>query len=262
MQVNNTIYETYGASWWDEDAPFDFASLRYSVNPARYAYFTTVLARAKPIGRRVLDVGCGGGFLSEMFARDGYEVAGIDPAVRSIEAARRHASAGGLTIDYRVARGESLPFPDGTFDIVACCDVLEHVDDVERVVSEVSRVLGDGGILLFDTVNRTAKAWFALIKLWQDWDIVGLGEPNVHVWAKFIRPRELVTMLAARGLRAGELRGLAPASNPLSMLRTFHRIRRGRLPNSALAGALRFRVTGDLSVSYIGTARKAPRTAG
>ncbi len=260
MPVNNAIYERLGGRWWDEDAPFEFASLRHCVNPARYAYFTTLLRRFPPRGRHVLDVGCGGGYLAESFARDGFAVAAIDPAAASIDAARRHAAAVGLSIDYRVARGESLPFPDRSFDIVACCDVLEHVDDLDRVIREVSRTLGDGGILLYDTVNRTRRSLFALIKLWQDWNIVGLREPHVHAWEKVITPRELAARLESSGLRAGEMKGLGPRANPLRLLGTFLRVRRRTLGNEALARAFAFHETDDLSVSYMGIAHKTGRS--
>ncbi len=257
MNINNTVYERLGFCWWDDDAPFEFASLRHCVNPARYRYFTKAL-NGRPGGRHVLDVGCGGGFLSESFARDGFQVSAIDPAAASVEAARQHATAGGLAIDYRVARGESLPCPDASFDVVACCDVLEHVDDPVLVVREVARVLKPGGMFLFDTVNRTRKSRFALITLWQDLDIIRLREPNVHVWEKFITPEELGALLEKNGMQVGEMRGLAPRANPLALLWTFLRVRWRRLPNRNLSRAFAFTETADLSVSYMGTARKIP----
>jgi ubiquinone biosynthesis O-methyltransferase len=112
-----------------------------------------------------LDVGCGGGYLAEAFARDGFIVAGVDPAANSIEAARKHASETGLNVDYRVGRSETLPFSDGCFDAVACCDVLEHVDDLDKSVSEVGRVLRPGGVFFYETVNRTWLSKLVLIKI-------------------------------------------------------------------------------------------------
>lgn len=258
MQVNNTVYETHAGSWWDPAASFDFTSLRYCVNPVRYGYFSNVLQARRPPGRRVLDVGCGGGFLSESFAKDGFEVTGLDPSAGSIAAAARHAEAAGLRIAYRVGRGESLPFADGAFDIVACCDVLEHVDDVDRVVGEVARVLAPGGVFLFDTVNRTRRSRFALITVWQDWGLGGLGERDVHVWEKFVTPGELSDALDRHGLSVGGMRGILPRRNVLALAWAFYRIRQGKIRNEGLGPALGFHEGADLGVSYMGFAGREP----
>jgi 2-polyprenyl-6-hydroxyphenyl methylase / 3-demethylubiquinone-9 3-methyltransferase len=113
MEVNNEIYETKGHGWWADDAAFGFSSLRLCLNPVRYGYFKRKVLQLQLPGKTVLDVGCGGGYLAEAFAEDGFMVTGVDPAARSIEAAQKHASEEGLTIDYRIGRGEALPFPDG-----------------------------------------------------------------------------------------------------------------------------------------------------
>ena len=116
MQINNDIYQTYGHDWWAEDAAFDIYSLRYCMNPVRYGYFKRKLQELRLPGKTVLDVGCGGGFLAEEFARDGFAVTGIDPADRSLEAARKHSTDNNLEIDYRAGKGEALPFSDSSFD--------------------------------------------------------------------------------------------------------------------------------------------------
>lgn len=260
MPVNNAFYETAGRTWWADDASFAYTSLRFCVNPVRYGYFSRTLRSQSKTSGRVLDVGCGGGYLSEAFARDGFEVAGIDPAAASIEAASAHAAREGLRIDYRVGRGESLPFPDDFFDIIACCDVLEHVDDVEQVIGEVSRTLRPGGLFLFDTVNRTRKSRFALITVWQDWNVLGLSDEDrdtgLHSWDKFITPPELAASLSRHALVVADVRGLSAKRNPLSLARAFVGIRRGRIRNEALVPALGFHESDDLSVSYMGWARK------
>ena len=257
MQVNNTIYETLGDTWWREDAGFEIASLRHCINPVRYGYFRQQLLSSSLPGRCVLDVGCGGGFLAEEFARDGYEVIGIDPAARSIEAAREHAGRAGLAVRYQQGCGESLPFAAGSFAVVACCDVLEHVDDVNRVLGEVSRVLRPGGAFLFDTVNRTLKSWLVLIKLWQDWGLAGFPA-NAHVWEKFIRPTELSALLERRGIEVRELKGIGPRRNPLALMRAMAGIRAGRLRGAAVANAFAMCPTDDLGISYMGWAVKQP----
>ncbi len=255
-KVNNTIYETLGDLWWDENAGFEITSLRYCVNPLRFGYFMSELERLRAPGKRVLDVGCGGGFLAEEFARHGYDVAGIDPSAKSIASARRHAEAHGIAIDYRAGRGESLPFPDGSFDIVACCDVLEHVDCPAQVVREISRTLREGGVFLYDTVNRTFKSWVAVIKLWQDWHVAGFSEPNVHVWDAFLKPEELTSMMRSAGLAPGKMTGMGPVKGPLAMIRALRQIRKGQIRAAAVGKEFALKTTEDLSISYLGWAVK------
>ena len=255
--INNEIYETLGAHWWDEDASFELSSLRYCVNPVRFAYIRRMLSQLPAAGRTVLDVGCGGGFLSESFADDGFAVTAIDPSPASIAAARTHAASRGLNIGYRVGSGEALPFPNASFDIVACCDVLEHVDDVGQVVRETARVLKPGGVYFFDTINRTRASKLVMIKIWQDWGLVGERGLNLHVWEKFITPDELVETMRRNGLAAGPMKGFRPVKNPLASLWTMQRIRRGKIRATGIAAALPFRETDDLEMSYMGYALRA-----
>ena len=258
MPINNEIYETYGHSWWADDAAFDFSSLRYCVNPVRYAYFKSKLPHLRLPGKTLLDVGCGGGFLAEDFARDGFAVTGIDPAARSIEAARQHAADNGLAIEYHVGRGEALPFPDGSFDVVACCDVLEHVDDLAKVISEVARLLKEGGVFFYDTVNRTWLSKIILIKIWQDWRISPFSQPNLHVWEKFIKPAELDAVMRSCHLVNQEMKGISSRKrNPFAMLGTLRAIARGSIRNEEMADRLGLCETEDLTISYMGFALKS-----
>lgn len=257
MEVNNTIYETLGHLWWNEDAGFELASLRFCMNPVRYGYFQRIRAELVIGGRTVLDIGCGGGYLAEAFTADGFEVTGLDPAVNSIAAARRYALENGLPIRYEVGRGESLPFKDRTFDIVCCCDVLEHVDDVRQVLREAARTLKPGGVFLYDTVNRTLRSKLVLIKVWQDWNLVGFDATNVHVWEKFLKPAELTELLRAVGLTPGGVRGITAVKGPAALLYGFWKIRRSRIRGAAIADTFALRETSDLGVSYMGWARKA-----
>ena len=261
MKINNEFYQSHGHTWWADDAEFDYTGLRYCVNPVRFAYFKRKLRQLSLPGKSVLDVGCGGGFLSEEFARDGYNVSGIDPASASIQAAKRHAVENDLHIDYRVGRGEAIPFPDGSFDIVACCDVLEHVDDPGQVIREVSRTLKEGGVFLYDTLNRTWFSKIAAIKIWQDW--AHLAQPNTHVWRMFIKPAELVAIMAHCGLVSREMRGIAPRRrNPFSMLWTLHGIRKGRLRKEEMAARLGLCESESLALSYMGFAVKQGELTG
>ncbi len=259
-KVNNAIYEENGDRWWNEDAKFDLSALRYCVNPVRYGYFKRVLELPGTPGKNVLDVGCGGGYLAEEFARDGYRVTGIDPSTKTVGAARRHAVESGLEIRYEVGRGEEIPFADATFDIVACCDVLEHVDDPREVIEEVSRLLKPGGVFLYDTVNRTWMSKLGLIKVWQEWSFTRCCPENAHVWEKFIKPAELVSMMSACGLVNRELKGIASGHrNPVRMLRTIRAIKAGRIRNTEIAAALGLVESDDLSISYMGYGIKESR---
>lgn len=254
MQVNNDVYQTYGHGWWAEDASFEFTSLRYCMNPVRYGYFRRRLQELHLPGRTVLDVGCGGGFLAEEFAKDGFAVTGIDPAARSIDAARKHAADNNLEIEYRVGRGEALPFSDGSFDIVACCDVLEHVDDLSLVIGEVARTLKAGGVFCYDTVNRTWLSKIALIKISQEWDFTSWTQPNVHVWEKFIKPPELIAVMDRFGLANKDLKGISSRKHPLAMIANLRALKKGKLSSKDMVAAFALCESQDLKVSYMGYA--------
>jgi 2-polyprenyl-6-hydroxyphenyl methylase/3-demethylubiquinone-9 3-methyltransferase len=210
MAVDNTIYERIEDIWWADDEPLTV--IRTALNPARLAYFRRVFDRLgiPPAERSVLDVGCGGGLLSEELAGMGAHVIGVDPAEGSILTARRHAEEHGLDIDYRCGAGESLPLEDESVDIVCCVDVLEHVHDLDAVLRETVRVLKPGGLYLFDTVNRTRLSRLVMIKLCQDWTRTGWMPPQLHDWAAFITPDELRRAATDAGLTVHEITGMAP----------------------------------------------------
>lgn len=159
--IDNAIYDRVSSTWWDEDG--FMALLRTSVNPPRFDYFRDVLVerlRLEPARLRVLDVGCGGGLLSEAFAAMDCDVTGVDQSVPTLAAARAHAGRTGLSIRYLEGSAETLPFDAGTFDVVCCCDVLEHVDDPDVVVREISRVLKPGArFCSTPSTARCAASW-------------------------------------------------------------------------------------------------------
>lgn len=257
MTINNDVYSTQPHGWWDENHYLNL--LKTGINPARFGYFHEVLTDRlglDPSLLSVLDVGCGGGILSEEFARAGCKVVGIDPAIPSLEAAREHARAENPSIQYLCGRGEQIPFGDSSFDIVVCCDVLEHVDDLEKAVSELARVTKPGGGVFFDTINRTFKSYLGNIFVAQQFPLTAFFDPNVHVWTKFITPGELTELFERHGLKEVEVKGMTPSlPDPLVafllVLRKF-----GFLNLAEVGRRLKFRVGGSLATNYVGWGRK------
>jgi 2-polyprenyl-6-hydroxyphenyl methylase / 3-demethylubiquinone-9 3-methyltransferase len=258
MPVDNDLYNRLGDCWWGENEAL--ALLRVALNPARFGYFRKVLTerlRLDPRGLRALDVGCGGGLLAEEFARLGCQVTGLDPSEPSIATARAHASQSGLAIAYQVGVGEQLSFADASFDLVYCCDVLEHVSDLNRVIAETARVLTPGGVYCFDTINRTLFSKLTVIKLLQEWKATALLPPHLHAWEQFITPAELRHLLARHGLAPQEIQGMTPEVNPLTLLRLLRRYKRGKITLNQLSQAARFKTGGHRLASYLGYALKA-----
>jgi 2-polyprenyl-6-hydroxyphenyl methylase / 3-demethylubiquinone-9 3-methyltransferase len=262
MPIDNDVYDRLGGSWWDENSPL---FLLHGITPGRFAYFRDVLARQRAIpasGSRALDIGCGGGFLAEEFAALGCQVTGIDPSRPSIEAARAHAAGRGLRIDYLIGSGEQLPVPDSAYDLAYCCDVLEHVSDVDRVISETARVLKPGGLYLFDTINRTAKSKLLTVKLMQDWPLTRVVDATIHDWDMFIKPAELTELLARHALKVSEITGLGPRASVPAALGGFISARRGRITYGEFSRRLDIGQVASTAVSYMGFAVKDRPGAG
>src|SRR5262249_31822701 len=261
MPIDNDVYDRLGGSWWEESSPLN---LLHGITPGRFGYFREVLGLQRNAwvrGLRALDIGCGGGFLAEEFAALGCQVAAVDPSPVSIDAARGHAAARGLDLDSRVGAGEQLPFQDSAFDLVYCCDVLEHVSDLDRVVSETARVLKPGGLYLFDTINRTLKSKLLVIKAMQQWRLTRITDAAIHDWDMFIRPAELAVVLGRHGLETGEMVGLGPRAKLPAALRSLIAARRGRISPGELSRRLDRGRVRSTAVSYMGFAIKAvPRT--
>jgi len=218
------------------------------------AYFRDVLRRRGSAGGRALDIGCGAGFITEELAGLGFTATGIDPSSVAIEAARAHAIEGGLAIEYVVGVGEQLPFPDAAFDLVTCCDVLEHVRDLDRVVAETARVLRPGGLYLFDTINRTRRSRLLAIRAMQEWRLTRIVDTSIHEWSMFITPEELGATLDRHGLELGELAGLAPRASWPTIVGALRATRRGRIGYGELSRRLDFGRVESLALSYMGFA--------
>jgi 2-polyprenyl-6-hydroxyphenyl methylase/3-demethylubiquinone-9 3-methyltransferase len=251
--VDNAIYDRIPNDWWSDDS--FMALLRNAVNPPRFAYFRDTLVRRfgrDPSSLSVLDVGCGGGLLAERFAEMGCIVTGVDRSLPTLDAARDHSRLMQLMIRYEQGDAAALPFDVQQFDVVCCCDVLEHVEDVDRVIVEIVRVLKPTGVFFFDTINRTWQSRLLAIKLAQDCAVTRLVPRNVHVWEQFIRPHELAASLERHGLALHEFAGLSPAVNPFVALAALVRLKLGRISFGQLGDTFLLAKSKDLSLSYMG----------
>lgn len=218
-----SIYDTHAEQWWTGETRW--LRLLRNMVPARLAYFDPLVGDWR--GRSVLDLGCGGGFMSEALAQRGAAVVGVDPSEPAIAIARKHAEATGLAIEYRVGAGESLPVASGSADIVVCVDVLEHVRDLDAVLDEVRRVLKPGGLFLFDTINRTWPAKLVVVTLGET--VLGLLPPGTHDPALFIRPAELKSRLEQRQFAVAPFKGFGPRGLDRRFDLTF-----GAIPTTAI----------------------------
>jgi len=198
---NLKLYDDVASQWWSDDIRW-VRTLKNMV-PGRLGYFDTLYSWQ---GKKVLDLGCAGGFMAEALDDRGAHVTGIDPAAEAIAAARDHAHD--RSIQYDIGVGEALPYSDGVFDAVVCVDVLEHVTDLQAVLDEVSRVLKPGGMFLFDTINRNPLARLATITIAED--VLRLLPKGTHDPDMFIKPSELRAGLQAAGMKVGKLTGLGP----------------------------------------------------
>jgi 2-polyprenyl-6-hydroxyphenyl methylase/3-demethylubiquinone-9 3-methyltransferase len=199
MQRNDQkIYQKYAQSIWKGTNKFE-RLLASQVHP-RLEYFDRVTADWN--GVATLDLGCGCGFMSEALARRGAQIIGIDPSANLLEVACVHAKSQGLKITYREGVGEAIPLPTNSVDRVVCVDVLEHVQDVGKVIAEVRRVLRPCGIFFFDTMNRNWLSRFMVVTLVED--VLRIIPRGAHDPAKFIRPEELKKYLEENGFTCTE----------------------------------------------------------
>ena len=193
-------FEKLAGTWWDKEG--DFKSL-HDINPIRTKYISD---NSTIQNARVLDVGCGGGILTEALSELGADVTGIDMSKKPLEVARLHALQAGKEIDYiETTAEELLEMPPLLFDIVTCLEMLEHVPDYTSTIKACSRLVRRGGDVFFSTINRNPKA-YALAVLGAEY-ILGLLPKGTHNYTKFIRPAELAIAAENAGLQVKEIIG-------------------------------------------------------
>jgi 2-polyprenyl-6-hydroxyphenyl methylase/3-demethylubiquinone-9 3-methyltransferase len=233
--------------------------MKHVFNPVRVGYAKRILfedMKIDPFGKKALEIGCGGGLLCEEIAGLGFDVTGIDPSEPSLRVAADHARTNGLKIRYVKGRGESLPFPDDSLEIVFCCDVLEHVRDLPKVVSEIARILKKGGVFCYDTFNRTLLSKLAAIKICQEWKRWAFLPADLHVWRMFIKPRELKSLLRENHLEWKEHQGIKPDISVPRILRYLRRRAGGKMSYRELGENIRMIEGRSASVMYLGYAVK------
>ena len=237
--VNNAFYDDLGETWF-EGSGHAIALLR-AEGRAKTAYVREVFARERVAhGAEVLDVACGGGLVARPLAESGYRVTGIDLSANSVEMARRHAPS--ATFD--VGDATDLPYGDASFDAVLLMDMLEHVEDLGGVLREAGRVLRPGGVVAFNTFNRTPLA--ALVAIY-GFHLVVRDTPNhIHVYDLFRSPEALGGTMREHGLQLVETRGLRPRIDS-AFWRSVARRR--------VDPAFSFRETQSTAVGYLGYAR-------
>jgi 2-polyprenyl-6-hydroxyphenyl methylase/3-demethylubiquinone-9 3-methyltransferase len=194
-------FESTAARWWDPEG--EFRPL-HDLNPVRLAF---IEQRAPLAGLKVLDVGCGGGLLSEAMARRGAEVTGIDLGKTAIEVASLHALEAGVKVWYRVESADAHVVANaGTYDVVTCLEMLEHVPEPEQIIATLASLVRPGGHLFMSTLNRTLKAY--LLAIVGAEYIARLLPKGTHTYERFIRPAELATWCRSAGIDVRDLAGI------------------------------------------------------
>ena len=206
-QAEIAKFEALAHRWWDRESEF---KPLHEINPLRVNWIDEHISLA---GKKVLDVGCGGGILSEAMARRGAQVTGIDMGEAPLSVARLHLLESGLEVDYRQITAESLAeeSPE-TFDVVTCLEMLEHVPDPASVIRACHRMVKPGGQVFFSTINRNPKA-YALAIVGAEY-LLQLLPRGTHDYKKFIRPSELGAWSRDTGLTVKDIVGLT--YNPLT----------------------------------------------
>ena len=242
--INNAFYDDLDEAWYcAENHPI---ALLRAENAVRNPWILKTLKehqeKTPNVPLSILDLGCGGGLLSNTLSLAGYQVTGVDLSLRSLAQAKQKDTT--QSVHYLQGDVRSLPLEKESFDVVCAMDLLEHVEDPAQVILEASRVLKPGGLFFFHTFNRTLLSYFLVIKC-VEW-LVPNVPPQMHVYSLFIRPEELKSYCRSAAIQVVSLQGLAP-----------------KIPSSAFWKSLRTRIIGpdfpfaftsSLKTGYVGIA--------
>lgn len=204
-------FNRLSATWWDPMGPM---RPLHVVNALRLHYVTDQVLRhfardpsaLRLDSLRILDVGCGGGLLSEQLARMGAQVVGVDASRGNIEAARSHAAAQDIKVDYRLGEADDVLSQGELFDVVLALEVVEHVSDVPTFLKRAAASLAPGGLMFISTIDRTLKSFiFAIVGAEYVLRVLPRG---THSWRQFVRPAEITAALGGSELKGIDLRGM------------------------------------------------------
>jgi 2-polyprenyl-6-hydroxyphenyl methylase/3-demethylubiquinone-9 3-methyltransferase len=232
------FFQELSALWWQENGPL---WPLHRMNGLRLGYIRDVLVSEfrldpgaqQPLpGLRILDIGCGGGILSEAVARLGASVHGVDVAAKNIRIARQHAESVGLDIDYEIASAEILAGRGELYHAVLNMEVVEHVAELDVFLNACMKLVRPGGVMVVATINRTLASWLAAIVMGEY--VLGWLPRGTHRWSRFPSPLEVETVLANDGMRVFSTTGVSV--NPFTR---------------------QFRLTSYMGINYIVAARKA-----
>ncbi len=241
--INNSIYDELGDSWYT--ATDDPVALLRAESRLLGPWVQSEIEKHFGSNRKIkiLDMGCGAGFLSNTLATHNHQVTGIDQSASSLAIAQKFDLT--HTVYYTRADAHHLPKEIGTFDAVCCMDFLEHVSDPERIISEVKRVLNAGGLFFFHTFNRNILSYWIAIRLVEF--ALKKTPKNLHVLELFIKPIELNKMCESQGLSVTTWKGLRPQFVSLSFLKSLFQRRVGN--------DFSFKFSRSLAISYAGMAK-------
>lgn len=202
--INNAFYDALQEKWYTaKDHP---VALLRAENAVRSPWVAREIAQRFDLSAKVLDIGCGAGFLTNYLAQEGYEVTGIDLSRSSLKEAQAYDRS--KRVKYLYADAYDLPFEEDSFDVVCAMDILEHVEQPARLIQQASRVLRKGGLFFFHTFNRNLLSRLIVIK-GVEW-FVKNTPPNMHVYSLFITPQELTHMCAKEHIQVDSLIGFMP----------------------------------------------------
>jgi 2-polyprenyl-6-hydroxyphenyl methylase/3-demethylubiquinone-9 3-methyltransferase len=205
-------FEKLASRWWDRNSEF---KPLHDINPLRVGFIDS---KVDLVGKQVLDIGCGGGILSEAMARRGAQVTGIDMGAAPLAVAKLHLLESKLDIRYEQVSAEDYAARHaGSFDIVTCLEMLEHVPQPAQIITACRRLLKPGGHLFVSTINRNPKAW--LLAVVGAEYVLRMLPRGTHDYRKFIKPSELMQWTRAEGFTTGELTGMT--YNPLTQAYKF-----------------------------------------
>jgi 2-polyprenyl-6-hydroxyphenyl methylase/3-demethylubiquinone-9 3-methyltransferase len=237
-EINNKIYDELGNDWYESKT--NPVALLRSESKEKIKFVESFLTQKN---LKMIDVGCGAGFVANYFSNQGHDVTGVDLSEESLAVAKNYDQSG--RCHYVAANAYQLPFPDQSFDVCICFDFLEHVEEPEKAVAEISRVLKPGGQFFYHTFNQNWLAWLVIIK-GVEW-FVPNTPANMHVLKLFIKPQVLQKQLERNGFTVNTVVGLRPLLNSSFWKLIF----KGEIDDD-----FHFRKTNSLLLSYLGFATK------